>query len=97
MQAEIVHRFKTVLPKVREWIDHVVQDHAPQARAASSLGFLYKPKVSAFLDKSAAPASPAAAGWLPRKRKTAQKITLKATDPFMASPLWVRVLPLSFF
>ncbi|WP_417913246.1 eCIS core domain-containing protein [Candidatus Electronema sp. TJ] len=43
MQAEIVHRFKTVLPKVREWIDHVVQDHAPQARAASSLGFKQLP------------------------------------------------------
>lgn len=39
MHAETVRRFRSSLPRVREWIDRFVQDHASQARAISSLDF----------------------------------------------------------
>lgn len=39
MDTEIVRRFKSSLPMLREWIDLFVQDHSSQARAISSLGF----------------------------------------------------------
>lgn len=37
--VQTIRRFQSALPKVREWIDSFVQDHASQARAISSLDF----------------------------------------------------------
>lgn len=39
MQPEIIRRFHTALPQVRDWIDHFLEAHANQARAVSTLGF----------------------------------------------------------
>jgi hypothetical protein len=39
MDTEIIRRLRAALPMVREWIDLLVQDHASQACAISSLGF----------------------------------------------------------
>ncbi|MBI4469544.1 MAG: hypothetical protein HY650_09520 [Acidobacteria bacterium] len=39
MEADIIHRFHTALPQVRDWIDQLVDAHADRARVVSTLGF----------------------------------------------------------
>ena len=39
MPADIIRRFHTALPQVREWIDQYLAAHADRARAVSTLGF----------------------------------------------------------
>jgi hypothetical protein len=39
MNADMIRRLHAALPKIRQWIDEFVSDHAPQARAVSTLGF----------------------------------------------------------
>lgn len=39
MQADIIRRFHTAIPQVREWIDLFLDAHADRARAVSTLGF----------------------------------------------------------
>lgn len=39
MQADIIRRFHTALPQVREWIDQFLDAHAARAHAVSALGF----------------------------------------------------------
>jgi hypothetical protein len=39
MQADIIRRFHTALPQVREWIDQFLAAHEGGARAVSTLGF----------------------------------------------------------
>ena len=38
-QADVIRRFHTALPRVREWIDQFLDTHADRARAVSTLGF----------------------------------------------------------
>jgi hypothetical protein len=38
MQDNIIHRVHTALPKVRQWIDQLLDDHADRARSVSTLG-----------------------------------------------------------
>lgn len=39
MQDDIIRRFHTALPRVRQWIDQFLDAHADRARAVSTLGF----------------------------------------------------------
>ena len=39
MQPEIIRRFHTALPQVRNWIDRFLDAHADRARTVSTLGF----------------------------------------------------------
>jgi hypothetical protein len=39
MQHDIIGRFHTALPRVRQWIDQLLVAHADRARAVSTLGF----------------------------------------------------------
>jgi hypothetical protein len=39
MQADIIRRFHTALPGVRQWIDQLLDAHANRTRAVSTLGF----------------------------------------------------------
>ena len=39
MEADIIRRFHTALPGVRQWIDQLLDAHADRARAVSTLGF----------------------------------------------------------
>ncbi len=39
MQDDIIRRFHTALPDVRQWIDQLLDAHADRARAVSTLGF----------------------------------------------------------
>ena len=39
MQADIIRRFHTALPGVRQWIDQFLNAHADRTRAVSTLGF----------------------------------------------------------
>lgn len=39
MQPDIIRRFHTALPGVRQWIDQLLDAHADRARALSTLGF----------------------------------------------------------
>ena len=39
MQDDIIRRFQTALPSVRQWIDDYLNDHAEQARSVGTLGF----------------------------------------------------------
>ena len=40
MEVDIIRRFHTALPQVREWIDQFLASHAVRARAVSTLGFI---------------------------------------------------------
>jgi hypothetical protein len=40
MEVNIIRRFHTALPQVREWIDQFLAAHAGSARAVSTLGFM---------------------------------------------------------
>ena len=39
MKTQLIQRLRAALPRVREWIDRFVADHAGQARAVHTLGF----------------------------------------------------------
>ena len=39
MQNDIISRFHTALPRVRQWIDQLLDAHSDRARPVSSLGF----------------------------------------------------------
>ena len=39
MQNDIIRRFHTALPRVRQWIEQLLDAHADRARAVSTLGF----------------------------------------------------------
>ncbi len=39
MQDDIIRRFHIALPRVRQWIDQLLDAHADRARAVSTLGF----------------------------------------------------------
>ena len=43
MQADIIRRFHSALPQVREWIDQLLAAHEGRARAVSTLGFTQLP------------------------------------------------------
>jgi len=43
-QQAIIHKFHTVLPAVREWIDKILKEHEPQAVSVGSLGFSRLPQ-----------------------------------------------------
>jgi len=39
MQADVIRRFHTALPEVRQWIDQLLDVHANHARVVNTLGF----------------------------------------------------------
>jgi hypothetical protein len=39
MQSDLIQRFHTALPRVREWIDEFLTGHSGQTRVVSTLGF----------------------------------------------------------
>jgi hypothetical protein len=44
LQDDIIQRFHAALPRVRQWIDEFLDDHAERGRAVSTLGFTRLPK-----------------------------------------------------
>ena len=43
MQSDLIQRFHVALPKVRQWIDGFLNEHAERAHAVSTLGFTRLP------------------------------------------------------
>ncbi len=39
MQEDIIRRFHTALPSIRQWIDDFLNDHAERVRSVGTLGF----------------------------------------------------------
>ena len=43
LQPDIIHRFREATPKIRQWIDQLLDDYADRARPVSTLGFTRLP------------------------------------------------------